>query len=301
MSEIEQTFPVRKKIPFSSWSPSIHYAQHQLLNTGALPARRIYDFELLYVYRGTAATTINGQRHLAQQGQLLFIPAGVLHQNEAVSEPNTHFLGIHFDFLNDVEVQKEDDIVVDQPSPAAEAFAVEPISEPFPALSQQAVYTPPAACVQLMEQLTEEFAARPAGYELMCRSLMLHILVMLLRQSRLRYDDAPSQHHRKLLKLIAQMETEYAFDWTNKYVAKQLKLSIDHAAKLFREVTGLPPHAYVQTIRHREARRLLRETDLSIERIGEQLGYAGIHYFSRLFKKYEGISPTEYRKLSRVL
>jgi AraC-like DNA-binding protein len=72
-------------------------------------------------------------------------------------------------------------------------------------------------------------------------------------------------------------------------------------AKLFKQMAGMPPNEYIQSIRLSEARKLLRETDHSIEAVGVQSGYPDIHYFSRMFRKYEGISPREYRKLSRML
>ncbi|WP_234973062.1 helix-turn-helix domain-containing protein [Paenibacillus vortex] len=57
----------------------------------------------------------------------------------------------------------------------------------------------------------------------------------------------------------------------------------------------------MQSVRHREARRLLRESDISIEAVGEGVGYPDIHYFSRIFRRLEGITATDYRKLSRIL
>ncbi|MBE5866498.1 MAG: helix-turn-helix transcriptional regulator [Lachnospiraceae bacterium] len=43
-----------------------------------------------------------------------------------------------------------------------------------------------------------------------------------------------------------------------------------------------------------EAKRLIRESDLTISQISEKLGFSGIHYFSRIFKKRNGITPTQY-------
>lgn len=80
-----------------------------------------------------------------------------------------------------------------------------------------------------------------------------------------------------------------------------MNMSVDHAAKLFKQIAGMPPSEFVQSVRHREARKWLRESDLSIEQIGDLVGYSDIHYFSRIFRRHEGISPREYRKLSKIL
>lgn len=301
MESMQESYPLRRHAPIKEWSPRIHYAQFQRMPAGPLPERRIYDFELLYVSQGEAATTIRGQRYALSAGQLIFLPAGVYHQNEAVSNPDTRFLGIHFDFFDELDIQTEADIIVNEGHVQQHRFAHEAIAEGFQPLSQQPVYTPALACVQLMEQLVHEFTMRPLGYELACKALMLNILTHLLRLQQSRSRLLASPHNGKLIELIDEIERHPAAPWTNVLIAERINLSVDHAAKLFKQIVGLPPNEFIHSVRHREARRLLRESDLSVEQIGEQLGYSGIHYFSRLFRKHEGISATEYRKLSRVL
>lgn len=294
-------FPLQRRAPFREWSPSIHYAKFQRMEKGSLPPRRICNFELLYVSQGDAATVMNGRRYELSAGQLIFLPSGVLHQNEAVSALGTRFLGIHFDFFGELDIHTEHDMIVGEAAPSLDRFAMEAVSDSFPPLSQQAVYTPTLSCVALMEQLVHEFTMRPLGYELACKALMLNILSHLLRLPLTRAHGPASQHDHRLLELAEAIEQRPAEPWTNRLIAERLGLSLDHAAKLFKEVVGQPPGEFVGAIRHREARRLLRETDLSIEQIGDAVGYSGIHYFSRQFRKHEGISASEYRKLSQVL
>lgn len=65
---------------------------------------------------------------------------------------------------------------------------------------------------------------------------------------------------------------------------------------LFKEQIGLPPTKYVIKLRIEHARNLLESTDLSVEEIGQLCGYPDINFFSRIFKKYVGVSPSNYRK-----
>ncbi|MDQ6421530.1 AraC family transcriptional regulator [Paenibacillus sp. LHD-117] len=301
MATNDLAFPLQRRAAFREWSPSIHYAKFQRMERGALAPRRIYNFELLYVSQGEAATTMNGRRYELSAGQLVFLPSGVYHQNEAVSASGTRFLGIHFDFFGELDIHTEHDMIVSEPAVLPGRFAMEAVSDMFPPLSQQAVYTPTLSCVALMEQLVHEFTMRPLGYELACKALMLNILSHLLRLPLSRSRALASQHDNRLLELVEEIEQRPSAAWTNGLIADRLGLSLDHAAKLFKELVGQPPGEYVSAIRHREARRLLRETDMTIEQIGDSVGYVGIHYFSRQFRKHEGISATEYRKLSQVL
>ncbi|SFF27537.1 Cupin domain-containing protein [Paenibacillus algorifonticola] len=301
MDNLAARYPLQRVAPFREWSPSVHYAQFQTLPPGPMPRRRLYDFELLYVAHGEAATYMHGQRYTLTAGQLIFLPSGVYHQNEIISTPEARFLGIHFDFFDELDVQTEADMVVYTEEAQGDKFAVEACAEHLASLSASIVYTPSLVCVQLMEQLVHEFTMRPPGYELACKAYMLQILTHLLRSSLSSSVAQASVHGDKLLEVMKQIEDAPAEPWTNPSLAKRLNLSVDHMAKLFKQIAGMPPSEFVQSIRHREARRLLRESGLSIESIGESVGYPDIHYFSRIFRRHEGISPREYRKLSNIL
>lgn len=54
---------------------------------------------------------------------------------------------------------------------------------------------------------------------------------------------------------------------------------------------------YLKKIRVENAKNLLLNTDQTVEDISYAVGYSDIKYFSRLFKKLTGLTPTEFRKL----
>ncbi|GGD56652.1 helix-turn-helix transcriptional regulator [Paenibacillus nasutitermitis] len=290
----------RNKVPFRDWSPSVHYAKFQKMPEGPLEGRRIYDFELLYVRQGQAATWIGGVRHDIAQGQLLFIPAGVYHRNEVLSA-HAQFIGIHFDFQDELDIHSEPDMVVNEAAVQETKFGVESVAETFEPLSGRLVYTPTPLCVQLMEQVVHEFTMRSPAYQLICKALMLQILGLLLRSQKT-YNpvNLPLQGDR-ILEIMAAMENDPAASWSNPDLAAKLAMNQDHMIKVFKKIAGMPPGEYVQMLRHREARRLLRETNMSVGEVGSTVGYPDIHYFSRLFRSSEGISPKMYRSLSRIL
>lgn len=70
-----------------------------------------------------------------------------------------------------------------------------------------------------------------------------------------------------------------------------------YLARLFKEKYGVTLVTYLQQVRITHAKRMLRFTDKSIEEIGLECGIGELNYFSRLFKKLEGVSPSEFRKV----
>lgn len=63
----------------------------------------------------------------------------------------------------------------------------------------------------------------------------------------------------------------------------------------FQKCTGLSPIQYVHALRLEEAKQLLESTDNSIESIAEQVGYEDSSFFSRLFRREVGLTPSQYR------
>ena len=67
----------------------------------------------------------------------------------------------------------------------------------------------------------------------------------------------------------------------------------------FRSAMGTSPMKYILNIRIRNAQTLLETTDYSISVIASLVGYDNPMYFSRLFRKAKGITPSRYRKIFR--
>ena len=114
---------------------------------------------------------------------------------------------------------------------------------------------------------------------------------------------------------ITQTETSrrLAKNSTSQLVAEYLKqnvygtLSLDRLCakfylsksqlfSLFREFTNDSPIKFYNTLKVKEAQRLLKESEHSISEIAEMLSYSSIHRFSRAFKNECGVSPTKYKK-----
>ena len=79
-------------------------------------------------------------------------------------------------------------------------------------------------------------------------------------------------------------------------VAEKVGFSPTHFSTVFRQQTGMTFIEYLTRTRLEEGKRLLRETDRKLADISYDIGYNEAHYFSYIFKKYEGMMPSVYRK-----
>ncbi len=69
-----------------------------------------------------------------------------------------------------------------------------------------------------------------------------------------------------------------------------------YLSKIFRETYGTTVNNYLISKRITRAKQLLRFTDMTVDEVGAAVGMGDANYFSRMFRKVEGISPREYRK-----
>ncbi len=79
-------------------------------------------------------------------------------------------------------------------------------------------------------------------------------------------------------------------------ISRELNISPYYFSKLFKEETGENFVEYVTGRRMERAKHLLKSPDKSIKEICAEVGYSDPNYFSRIFKKYQGVSPTEYKE-----
>ena len=127
---------------------------------------------------------------------------------------------------------------------------------------------------------------------------------MLLRQIFLLVQRHGEKHATSTSTSICK-EIDYACYFFNKHYneniniedfAKSIGMSVSWFLKNFKQATAMTPMQYILNIRMNNAAGLLETTDYSVAEISDIIGYDNPLYFSRIFSKQKGISPSEYRK-----
>lgn len=99
----------------------------------------------------------------------------------------------------------------------------------------------------------------------------------------------------------AYIQEHYAdANLSNNEISNYFAVNITYLSTIFKEKTGMNLLSYIHEVRLDKAKELLVTTELNIEEIGEKVGLSNRVSFIRLFKKYEGITPTEFRIKEKV-
>ena len=103
-----------------------------------------------------------------------------------------------------------------------------------------------------------------------------------------------SKEHDAIQQCIVYMQKNYMHKITLEQLAELSNLHPNYLCTLFHKYTGASPMSYLSGMRMQRARRLLRETDLSVRQVAEKTGFNSASFFSKRFKAVMGIPPVEY-------
>ena len=123
------------------------------------------------------------------------------------------------------------------------------------------------------------------------------LLTLIMSKSWHPEEISRTQKRSELSSVKAWLDGNYAGKISLDELAKQFYIDKYYLSKIFKEKYGITINFYISQKRITEAKRLLRFSDKTIEQIGCEIGISDTNYFTRLFRKIEGITPGEYRKL----
>jgi AraC-like DNA-binding protein len=107
---------------------------------------------------------------------------------------------------------------------------------------------------------------------------------------------APVCSDRRVARVLRHVMRDLTMRATCASAARVAGLERAYFSKLFRSVMCMSFTEWNASVRVAEAKRLLREIDLSITAVSASVGYDDVTTFERLFKRLEGISPREHRR-----
>lgn len=117
----------------------------------------------------------------------------------------------------------------------------------------------------------------------------------LIEFNRLITSTASSYASPAVVRSIDYIDDNYARSITMEELCDVSGVSKQHLCRLFRSALSARPMEYIAKRRIQAAKQLLSETDMSVEEIAEETGFCTGSYFTKLFRRYEGLTPSQFR------
>ena len=147
---------------------------------------------------------------------------------------------------------------------------------------------------EIFKKMLKEYSLKQYSYESYCSGLLMELFAIINRCSWLNKNKIGNKNE-KIITNACQTIYKKITTVTVGELANQSYLSVGRFSHIFKEVTGKSPLEYINIMRIQMAKDMLTNTDFPISKIANNVGFDDQNYFSRLFKKYTKISPSQYR------
>ena len=148
-------------------------------------------------------------------------------------------------------------------------------------------------CREALRLQITDYILKPVNYEEF-GSCIDNLKIALFRRESSKQED---RHEERTILGITRYLQEHLDEEITLYVlAEQFHLNPQYISQLFKSEIGVNFLAYLTNIRMERAKKLLLSTSLSISDISEQSGYGDYRVFTKVFKKTEGVTPSQYRR-----
>ncbi|MCX6985729.1 MAG: AraC family transcriptional regulator [Lentisphaerae bacterium] len=134
----------------------------------------------------------------------------------------------------------------------------------------------------------------PGPYTFRAIHMLEELLIQLGEQPRsLMEETFPVKNIRKI---AAKIETDPLLEWDWRKTAKESGISYPHFRRIFHDTFKTPPARFLLLKRLEKSAAMLRSGGGKIEGIAELCGFYDLYHFSKLFRKYYGTAPGQYRR-----
>lgn len=152
--------------------------------------------------------------------------------------------------------------------------------------------------IELWEQLFRYASSNDYMNDMAIYNTLTTLLTTLLSESKSSCINSYSFHNKQNLQNVKKyLDEQYSRKITLDELSNRFYINKFYLTRIFKEQFGISISNYLMQIRITHAKRLLRFTDMPIEKISHECGMNDANYFSRSFKKVEGMTPGQFRKI----
>lgn len=256
---------------------------------------------LRFITRGEAVFKINGEEIIVHKNEIAYIPEGAVMSCWALSE-NIEFYSIRFCVtarLNDSDFLGEYFHI-----PTITKNAQESVLTYFQEIYQSATSQNPSRLFRIRGnlELILAYLTQRANAEGEAEVPSEHDVPDAHSLEAIRRRNAKTQNINRdpRIQVVVDYLTPHLNEsFTIQSLSEMAQVSQTSFRRLFKAHTGKSPSDYIRELRMTSAARMLLTSDREIAEIGYQVGFSDANYFSRTFRQVFGVSPHQYRRISR--
>lgn len=246
------------------------------------------DSTVLYCTDGEINMDIGGKIFHAEEGDLLLIPRDTLFKPLDGGKCKYYFFNFEAEVLPETR-ELPNYIAIVPHAGLKDGHAYSSVGKyDSESRAEQYMKNAPYRIKEIFEQADKLHPEKSFSDQLLLDNLLRELLIRMGM-------DKPSKINARLKEILEYIHNNYFEHISLSSLSERFLMSESYIARLFKKELGCKPSEYINRIRISVAKTLLSETDISITEISEKTGFSDVYYFSKTFKRIEGVSPSQLR------
>lgn len=285
----------RIQLKISDINPYVRRASKHIIEAGFSTGKRVNrHYQLHYVCKGVGKFSFEGVKYRVQEGDFLIWEPAIIHEISSNKHNPLEVIGIQFDMTwNNTSLSYP--CVHYSPGTfqwhlVHELIDIEDVDlAPFIV----AIYHK-KQLKNLFQEIVKIYNSK-SQYSLQLISGLVKTVILMSFEDKKQDNEFKSKETTAVQEIVDYLSNNYNLNHTNEGLGKRFNYHPNYLSHLVLEYTGKTVQQYLIDLRISKAMDLLQNTQKPIGEIGDEIGGYSIHYFSRLFKKKVGFTPTQFR------
>ncbi len=236
--------------------------------------RILQEYQINYITDGSGILETKQGNYQIQPGTVLFLSPGMWHRYRPFKKTGwkEHYIGFQGDFTANIFQEK----FIPKQRPILYIGFQDSIIKQY---------------LDIIEHVKEE---KP-GYQQICSGITLHMISNMLSIYKNK-DFSGKEIERKIRRASIVLRENLHNEINVEELAKDMHIGYSHFRRVFKRYTGLSPAQYHLKLRLQKAKELLLTTNMSVKEVAFEMGFQSNYYFTRIFTRKMGATPTGVRK-----
>ncbi|WP_158282237.1 AraC family transcriptional regulator [Salipaludibacillus keqinensis] len=255
--------------------------------------RQFHLFDMLFVTKGTLYMKEHDKHYSVREGQYMILAPDFEHQGDYPCEEDTEFFWVHFSFSSPYQLIEEKNMDWSKIIKRNSSYTQSELYD---------LYLPRFGTFQRKDQAKELFSNLVQANESnepsarMKQQCSFFDIITLIQKNAL---ELPSSAQNVANQCMNYIKTHYKKeDFRVQTMAQQLLYHPDYLTRALKKTIGMSPIQYVNHCRITKAKKMLQQENVDLKTIAIESGFKDVSYFSRVFKRKEGMTPGQYRRVS---
>ena len=200
--------------------------------------------------------------------------------------------------LTQIDTLQPDIVIMDINIPimnGLKVISVSRIKHPNTAFVIVSGYDDFSYCREALRLQITDYILKPVNYEEFGNCID-NLKISMFRQRVSSPAEPEKQEERTITSITRYLQEHLSEEVSLSVLSDEFHLNSQYISQLFKNEIGVNFLTYFTNIRMERAKKLLLSTSLSVAEVAEQSGYGDYRVFTKVFKKSEGITPSQYRR-----